>query len=58
MSTQDLIKNAQNREYTEFDTRAKELLAKKVAEKLSQKGYFDRLDQAKGIQKVEESQED
>ncbi len=42
-----LIQTAQNKEYTKFEEIAKEKLQAKVAEKLSQKGYFKRLDVAK-----------
>ena len=56
METKDLIGNAQQREFTAFDAATKEMLSQKVAEKLQEKGYFDRLDHAKGIEKVQESE--
>ena len=53
METTDLVQQAQDREYTNFDATAKEILAQKVAQALDQQGYFDRLAQAQN----EESQE-
>jgi hypothetical protein len=44
-----LIKSAQDQRYTEFEPKVKEILKQKVSEKISEHGYFDRLDQAKGL---------
>ncbi len=53
-----LIKSTQEKKFTEFEPQVKEILIQKVAEKLNQKGYFDRLDQAKhDIQESEKSTE-
>jgi hypothetical protein len=49
METTDLIKNAIERRFTDFDAGTKEMLSMKVAAKLQEKGYFDRLNNAKGI---------
>jgi hypothetical protein len=49
METKTLIQTAQDKQFTEFDAAAKEILARKVAEKLADRGYFAKLDQAKGI---------
>ena len=45
--TSTLIKNAQERAFTDFDKSTKEILSTKIAQKLQEKGYFDRLDNAK-----------
>jgi len=47
--TQELVKNAQGKEYSNFKEQALEMLKQKAAEKLAEKGYFDRLEHAKGI---------
>ncbi len=49
METKELISKAQNKEFTAFDKLTKDTLKVKVAQKLAEKGYFSRLDQAKGI---------
>jgi len=57
METKELVQQAHERKYTEFDIKAKEILSKKISEKLKEKGYFDRLDHAKGIDTSTESNE-
>lgn len=60
MSTQELINQAQERKYTEFDIKAKEMLQHKVAQAMQEKGYFDRLDTAQNAPEapaIEESEE-
>lgn len=47
---ENLIKTAQDKKYTEFEVEAKNVLEQKVAQALQDKGYFDRLDTAKGGQ--------
>ena len=44
-----LVQQAQDKKYSDFDASTKELLSQKVAAKLADTGYFDRLNQAKGI---------
>ncbi len=46
---EQLIKNAQEKNYIDFSKQTKETLQQKVAEKLAEKKYFKKLDQAKGI---------
>lgn len=58
METKDLIKHAIERKFTEFDAKTKEILSVKVAQKLAEKGYFKRLDQAKGIFEDNSNQEE
>jgi len=53
LETEDLIQRAQGKEYLDFKEQAIEMLKQKTAEKLSEKGYFDRLDQAKGLDEGE-----
>ena len=48
-----LIESAQERKYTEFDAIAKELLETKIADRMSELGYFDRLSIAQGISEEE-----
>ena len=45
----EIIQQAQNKRYAEFDVSVKETLAQRVADKLAETGYFDRLQAAKGI---------
>ena len=45
----DLIQNAQDKKYTDFEAQAKEILGQKIASALEEKGYFNRLDTAKGL---------
>ncbi len=52
MSTKEMVSKAQDRKFTEFDLVAKSILSRKVADALQIKGYFDRLDKAKGDQDV------
>ena len=47
--TQEIFDQAKENNYLDFKEKAKELLAQKVAQKLAEKGYFDKMDQAKGI---------
>ena len=49
MSIKTLIETAQEKKYTEFEPKLKEIMAKKVATALDERGYFQRLDQAKGL---------
>ncbi len=48
METKDLVQQAQEREYTNFDQTAKDILSQKIATALQDKGYFKRLEQAQG----------
>ena len=52
-NTETLVQNAGNREYTEFDSNTKDILSQKVADKMQEKGYFDRLDNAQGAPSTE-----
>jgi hypothetical protein len=47
--TKELVQNAKSNEYLDFKEKAIEILKQKTAEKLPEKGYFARMDQAKGI---------
>ncbi len=58
METTDLVQQAQDREYTNFDNTAKEILAQKVAQSLDQLGYFDRLSQAQNETETETDDSD
>ena len=58
METTDLVQNAQKREYTAFDASTKEILKQKVAEKMQEQGYFDRLDKAQNVEIKESMNED
>ena len=49
MQTRDLIQNAIDKKFTSFDSKTKEILSAKIAQKLQEKGYFARLDKAKAI---------
>ena len=49
MNSQDLVQQAQDKKYVDFDKTTKDILAQKVAQKLDQDGYFKKLDQARGI---------
>lgn len=55
-----LVKAAQERNYTEFSSDTKEILAQKVANKLKEQGYFDQLNQAqaKEVNEAEETYKD
>ena len=44
-----LIELAEKQKFVEFEPKVKDILKEKVAEKLKEKKYFDRLDQAKSI---------
>ncbi len=48
-NTIELVQNAQDRQFTEFDSKTKEILAQKVAAAMDAKGYFDRLNNAKNV---------
>ena len=54
-NTKELVQNAQNKEYTSFKEQALEMLKQKVATAIAEKGYFKRLDHAKGIFEEENS---
>ena len=59
--TNDLIQSAIDKKYSDFDQKTREILQQKVAQKLADTGYFDRLKQAQGISediKAEEVKED
>jgi len=45
----DLIQSAQDKKYTDFEAQAKAILGQKIATSLEEKGYFNRLGQAQGI---------
>ena len=47
-NTATLIQSAQDKKYSEFDASTRNILSQKVAAKLAEVGYFDRLAQAKG----------
>jgi len=49
METKELVQHAIDKKYTDFDSATKAILSAKVATKLADSGYFDRLNQAKGI---------
>ena len=49
MKPKDLVKQAIDKKYVDFDRTTKDILAHKVAQKLDQDGYFKKLDQARGI---------
>ena len=49
----ELIKATQEKKFTEFEPRVKEILKQKVAERLQQQGFFARLDQAHGLAESE-----
>ncbi|MCD6436242.1 MAG: hypothetical protein J7L15_07620 [Clostridiales bacterium] len=53
--TTKLVDHAANREFTDFDKSTKEILSRKIAEKLDTNGYFDKLDHAKGFDLKESS---
>ena len=55
METKDLVQNALSGNFSEFDANAKQMLAHKVAAKLSERGYFTRMDQAKGLSEEKET---
>ena len=46
---QELTQQAQNSDFVNFAEKAKEILMQKTAEKLAEKGYFRKLDNARGI---------
>ncbi len=48
MGTKNLIEQAQEKQYTDFDSGTKEMLTQKVAQKLQEGLYFDKLNQAQG----------
>lgn len=51
---ENLIKTAEDKKYTEFESEAKSILQNKVANALQNKGYFDRLNVATGSSNVNE----
>ena len=53
METKELVQQAIDKKYSDFDRSTKDILAQKVAAKLDEKGYFDRLNQAKGLTEAE-----
>jgi hypothetical protein len=55
---QELTQAAQEKEFLSFAEKAKEILMKKTAEKLAEKGYFRKMDQAKGIFEEEDEKDD
>jgi len=57
METSTLVQQAQDKKYADFDASTKEILSQKVATALADSGYFDRLNQAKGIKNFD-SKED
>jgi hypothetical protein len=52
--TEELVQQAQEKNYVDFKEKALEMLRQKTAEKLAEKGYFKKLDQAKGIFEAED----
>ena len=46
MGTHEMVQQALNRKFTEFDDSTKAMLSQKVAVALQEKGYFDKLSQA------------
>ena len=56
--TQELVQNAEKKEYLSFKEKAIEMLKQKTAEKLAEMGYFSRLDNAKGIFEDEDEDKD
>jgi len=44
-----IVDYAQEKKYSDFDSGTKEILKQKVAQKLAERGYFTRLNQAKGV---------
>lgn len=55
-NTNELVQQAQQRKFTDFDSTTKSILQSKVAEKLQDSGYFNRLNVAKGIVEAEDSE--
>ena len=53
-NTVDLVKAAQNREYSNFEDMAKEALMTKIGENLQLKGFMNKLDVAKGLAEADE----
>ena len=49
METKELVQNALSGNFSDFDMNTKQALMQKVAQKLAEKGYFTRMDQAKGL---------
>ncbi len=49
MSTKDLIGQAAERKYTEFDIKAKEILLQKLDSQLTTNGYYDKLTSARNV---------
>ena len=58
METKELVQHAIDKKYTDFDSATKAILSAKVATKLADSGYFDRLNQAKGITEEDEKLKD
>jgi hypothetical protein len=48
----ELVHSAQERKFTDFDSTTKQILMNKISNALNDKGYFDRLDKAKGESNV------
>ena len=48
LETEELVQQAQSKDYLNFKEQAIEMLKQKTAEKLAEKGYFDRLSIAQG----------
>ncbi len=49
MSTKDLIGQAAERKYTEFDIKAKEMLLQKLDTQLTASGHYDKLASARNV---------
>ena len=47
METKELVNQSSEKNYAGFDKTANDILSQKVAQKLADTGYFDRLDVAK-----------
>ena len=55
METKNLVQNALSGNFSEFDANTKDMLSQKVAAKLAEQGYFDRMDRALGLLEGEET---
>ena len=58
MDIQTIVQTAQDKKYSDFDKATRDILAQKVATKLADEGYFDRLNNAKGITESDKDDED
>jgi len=61
--TQEIFNHAKENDYMDFKEKAIELLKQKTAEKMAERGYFDRMNKAQGItegcdKKVKEEEEE